>query len=69
MQGIPEQRALYITAYWAAANSSVCVCVCARALTPSPTLLPTDPVPHGLLTLCPATSSGPQGPYRVSRRQ
>jgi hypothetical protein len=31
MQGIPEQRALYITAYWAAANSSVCVCVCARA--------------------------------------
>ena len=28
---------------------------------PSPTLSPTDPVPRGLLTLCPAASSGPQG--------
>ena len=30
---------------------------------PSPTLLPTDPVPRGLLTLCPWASSGPQGLY------
>ena len=29
----------------------------------SPTLSPTDPVPHGLLTLCPWASSGPQGLY------
>jgi len=28
---------------------------------PSPTLSPTDPVPRGLLTLCPGASSGPQG--------
>ena len=28
---------------------------------PSPTLPPTDPVPRGLLTLCPGASSGPQG--------
>ena len=28
---------------------------------PSPTLSPTDPVHRGLLTLCPAASSGPQG--------
>jgi len=35
--------------------------VLARARTPSPTLSPTDPVPRGLLTLCPAASSGPQG--------
>ena len=27
---------------------------------PSPTLSPTDPVPRGLLTLCPWASSGPQ---------
>ena len=26
---------------------------------------PTDPVPRGLLTLCPAASSGPQGLYTV----
>jgi len=26
---------------------------------PSPTLSPTDPVPRGLLTLCPGASSGP----------
>ena len=32
-------------------------------LLPSPTLSPTDPVPRGLLTLCPAASSGPQGLY------
>ena len=32
---------------------------------PSPTLSPTDPVPRGLLTLCPAASSGPQGLYTV----
>jgi len=31
------------------------------ARAPSPTLSPTDPVPRGLLTLCPAASSGPQG--------
>ena len=30
---------------------------------PSPTLSPTDPVPRGLLTLCPWASSGPQGAY------
>ena len=30
-------------------------------LLPSPTLSPTDPVPRGLLTLCPGASSGPQG--------
>ena len=30
---------------------------------PSPTLSPTDPVPRGLLTLCPWASSGPQGLY------
>jgi hypothetical protein len=30
---------------------------------PSPTLSPTDPVPRGLLTLCPGASSGPQGLY------
>jgi len=30
---------------------------------PSPTLSPTDRVPRGLLTLCPAASSGPQGLY------
>ena len=30
---------------------------------PSPTISPTDPVPRGLLTLCPAASSGPQGLY------
>jgi len=30
---------------------------------PSPTLSPTDPVPRGLLTLCPWGSSGPQGLY------
>ena len=29
----------------------------------SPTLSPTDPVPRGLLTLCPWASSGPQGLY------
>jgi len=31
----------------------------AAARLPSPTLSPTDPVPRGLLTLCPAASSGP----------
>jgi len=30
---------------------------------PSPTLSPTDPVPRGLLTLCPWASSGLQGLY------
>ena len=30
---------------------------------PSPTLTPTDPVPRGLLTLCPWASSGAQGLY------
>ena len=30
---------------------------------PSPALSPTDPVPRGLLTLCPGASSGPQGLY------
>ena len=30
---------------------------------PSPTLSPTDPVPRGVLTLCPWASSGPQGLY------
>jgi len=35
----------------------------AYACLPSPTLSPTDPVPRGLLTLCPAASSGPQGLY------
>jgi hypothetical protein len=30
---------------------------------PEPTLSPTDPVPRGLLTLCPWASSGPQGSY------
>ena len=30
---------------------------------PSPSLSPTDPVPRGLLTLCPLASSGPQGLY------
>ena len=40
---------------------------------PEPTLSPTHPVPRGLLTLCPAASSGPQGRsvgagHRVSRR-
>ena len=30
-----------------------------RVSRPSPTLSPTDPVPRGLLTLCPAASSGP----------
>jgi len=30
---------------------------------PPPTLSPTDPVPRGLLTLCPAANSGPQGLY------
>ena len=30
---------------------------------PSPTLSPTDPVPRGLLTLCPGASSGPQGQW------
>ena len=29
------------------------------ATCPSPTLSPTDPVPRGLLTLCPGASSGP----------
>jgi len=29
---------------------------------PSPTLSPTDPVPRGLLTLCPGASSGPPSP-------
>ena len=29
------------------------------ACAPSPTLSPTDPVPRGLLTLCPGASSGP----------
>ena len=33
----------------------------ARSHAPSPTLSPTDPVPRGLLTPCPAASSGPQG--------
>ena len=33
------------------------------ACLPSPTLSPTDPVPRGLLTLCPWASSGPQGLY------
>ena len=37
---------------WIGVRWPVCVCVCARA--PSPTLSPTDPVPRGLLTLCPA---------------
>ena len=32
----------------------VCVCVCVRVCAPSPTLSPTDPVPRGLLPLCPA---------------
>ena len=43
-----------------------CVCgwLCVYSLSvPSPTLSPTDPVPRGLLTLCPAASSGPQGLY------
>ena len=31
------------------------------AAPPSPTLSPSDPVPRGLLTLCPEASSGPQG--------
>ena len=31
----------------------------ARRPAPSPTLSPTDPVPCGLLTLCPGASSGP----------
>jgi len=47
-----------------------------RALRPSPTLSPTDPVPRGLLTLCPEASSASRasGPCRrrghtsVSRR-
>ena len=34
-----------------------------RSSRPSPTLSPTDPVPRGLLTLCPGASSGPQGLY------
>jgi len=34
---------------------------------PSPTLSPTDPVPRGLLTLCPWASSGPQGLYTAYR--
>ena len=33
------------------------------AASPSPTLSPTHPVPRGLLTLCPAARSGPQGLY------
>ena len=37
--------------------------LCVRACVPSPTLSPTDPVPRGLLTLCPWASSGPQDPY------
>ena len=36
---------------------------CAHSHAPSPTLSPTDPVPRGLLTLCPWASSGPQGLY------
>ena len=32
---------------------------CPLARVPSPTLSPTHPVPRGLLTLCPAASSGP----------
>jgi len=35
---------------------------CGRSC-PSPTLLPTHPVPRGLLTLCPWASSCPQGLY------
>ena len=34
-----------------------------HAFVPSPTLSPTDPVPRGLLTLCPWASFGPQGLY------
>ena len=37
--------------------------VSSSLLPPSPTLSPTDPLPRGLLTLCPAASSGPQGLY------
>ena len=52
-----------------------CACLCASCISnadtfvskglcvPSPTLSPTDPVPRGLLTLCPWASSGPQGLY------
>jgi len=41
-----------------------CKCVrTSRPSMPSPTLSPTDPVPRGLLTLCPWASSGPQGLY------
>ena len=39
--------------------SSMCACLCV----PSPTLSPTDPVPRGLLTLCPGASSGPYTAY------
>ena len=46
-----------------AALASLCRHHLAHMRTPSPTLSPTDPVPRGLLTLCPAAaaSSGPQG--------
>ena len=38
----------------------VAVAGCVVVGVPSPTLSPTDPVPRGLLTLCPWASSGPQ---------
>jgi len=48
-----DRLALQSDTQWV--NDQVCV--------PSPTLSPTDPVPRGLLTLCPGASSGPQGLY------
>ena len=40
-----------------------------ESLCPSPTLSPTDPVPRGLLTLCPAASSGPGAQLHVVQRE
>jgi len=54
---------------WPPSPSPLLVCpplsarVCQRVNVRAPTLSPTDPVPRGLLTLCPWASSGPQGLY------
>ena len=47
-----------------ACHTHTCPCPWRRA--PSPTLSPTDPVPRGLLILCPGATSDPQGLYIYS---
>ena len=50
------RASVHCVCIWPCMKQHMCVCIYTE-----PTLSPTDTVPRGLLTLCPAASSGPQG--------